>query len=57
MRWQGRRSTCRLPPGGRVQGRVLATFVRGHQVFAASSYGGRLPTEPCGRLLLGKRSY
>lgn len=42
---------------GAVQGRVLATFVRGQQVYAANSYGGRLPTEPCGQLLLGKRNY
>lgn len=38
-----------------MKGRVLATFVRGQKVFEASSFGGHLSSNPCGRLILGKR--
>lgn len=41
--------------GTDLKGRVLATFVRGQQVFAASSYGGHLSQDPCGQLILGKQ--
>lgn len=41
--------------GADLKGRVLATFVRGQQVFKANSYGGRLSEDPCGRLIIGKQ--